>query len=401
MIDLSVLHLLAQATPAVDPAVVDRCLDSIFTPDDAALSCGNILSLQAAQAWDEIWQQKIGDASPEFIATINISRYIAAPAIGLWAIDAIKSVGRNMLAEWPRFFIIAVLVFVLYGNNATVARHMILATRSLINYQNGQILLLANEGNDYENQLAELADFGIVENEIVQFRSQCNGNTVNEEMLACLEAANTKADAALEEYKNEHGATRFTTRLEDYAKSLIKDPQATVAAAVSRTAAVAAGGLVGGPLGATTALATPVLGKVANSSISLATEGALAYSNKFAQHLVEASWLFTAVILPIPLALAFYRGMRGAIFGWLVSFLSLGLFKINLNLASSLIVGMIYTRGPGEPVLDLALMSLGVVVLALAMTAGGGLAIFTSFTTAIAGVATTFVNLAAIGIRRG
>ncbi|MEM9946139.1 MAG: hypothetical protein AAF810_08760 [Cyanobacteria bacterium P01_D01_bin.36] len=397
MIDFSIL--LAQvATPDVDPAIVDRCLDSIFSPDDAALSCGAVMSQQAAQAWDDIWQQKVAIASPEFIATMNISRYVAAPAIGFWAIDAIRSVGRNMLVEWPRFFVTAVLVFVLYANNGAIARNTILASRALINYQNSEILQLANAGNDYELKMAELADFGIVENEIVQYREQCNGITVNEEMLACLNRASQYADDALQEYINEHGTTQFATRLERYSDKLIKEPQAFIADVVSATGVTVAGGLLGGPPGSTLAgIAAPVLGKVANSAIGLATEGILAHTNQLVQHIVEASWLFTAVIVPIPLALAFYRGMRSAIFGWAIGFLSLGMFKINLNLASSLIVGMIYQRGPGEPVLDLALMSLGVIILALAMTAGGGMAIFAGITTAISGLTLGLVNIAASG----
>ena len=404
-LDLSHIGVtLAQFVPAepapsptvVSPEEVQQCLDTIFSPDNAALSCGNMMSVRAAQAWDEIWNQKIRNVSPEFVATMNISRYIAGPAVALWAIDALKSFGRNGLSEtWPRFMAMVILIAVLYGNNAAVARNTVLMARSLINYQNGQILELANAGNQYESKLEELADYGIVEREIIGFREQCNGITNNSEMLDCLTNAEVIADAALQDYYAKHPTGKFGARLERFAQRLIKDPKDFVGGVLGEGAAVGAGAVVGGPVGAAVVGGVVLLGKVANSAVTAASSGILANMNSLVQHVIEASWLFTAVTLPIPLALAFYPATRGTLTGWTIGFLSLGLFKINLNIASSLIVGMIYERGPGEPILDLALLSVGVIAMALGMTAGGGMVIFVGLTSAISSATFGIVNLAA------
>lgn len=391
-------HLLAQATPSGLSATSDdvqRCLNAVFTPNDTALSCGNLMSKRAADAWSETWQQKIGGASPEFLTMLNISRYIAGPAIALWAIAAIRDFTRNRMGEtWPQTFAVAMAIAVFYLNQGAIVRSTIMASRALMNWNNEQILLVSNASIRYEDKLSELADFTLVENEIVQYRQQCNGLTNNREMFDCLTRAEQMVKDDLDDYMARHGETGFTLQLQSYAKSLIGDPKEFVGGVLGEAGAVAVGGVVGGPVGAATVGGVILLGKVANSATGLAAEGILAYTSSLAQNIVEASWLFTAITVPIPLAFAFYPGTRNVFIGWLIGFFSLGLFKINLNIASSLIVSMIYGRGPGEPVLDLALMSLGVVILALGMTAGGGLAIFSGITAALTSLTFGLVNIA-------
>lgn len=390
------VHLLAQAA---EPEAAKGCLQSVFKASESvALSCGVSMSQENAAAWDAIWNLKIGEASPEFLSAMNISRYIAGPAVVLWAVAGLKGFMRNQLSEtWPQFLIAAVLVGVLYGNQASMVRSTVMATRALINWNNNQILELANAGNRYENKLTELADFTLVDNEITQYREQCNGLTNNQAMLDCLERAEQLADAALEDYIELHGETRFTIALRNVTKNLIQDPKEFVAGVIAEGGAVGAGAAVGGPVGAAVVGGVILLGKVANSATGLIAEGSLAYMTSLVQNIIEGAWLFTAVIVPVPLALAFYPGTRGVLTGWVIGFLSLGLFKMNLNLASSLIVAMLYERGPGEPVLDLALLSLGVVVLAFSMTAGGGMAIFSALTSVISGVTLGIVNISSPG----
>ncbi len=363
-------------TTAIDAATVQECLSSTFKADSVALNCGSTLSKYVAQSWDLNWQNKIAIASPEFIATMNLSRYIAGPAVALWAINGLKQLYRNGLSEsWGQFATIFFLVVVLYGNNAYLVRQTTLAARQLINYQNNAVLLLANSGENIEAKLSEISDYAAVEAEIIEYRSQCNGITRNEELITCLQGAEVRAEAAIERFLSGRGESRFSLRLKNYVRDFFSDPLR-----VAATASVPA---------------TAIVGVVANSAISLATEGILVAMNGIVQNLIELSWLFTAVIVPIPLALSFYPGGRSALVGWAVGFLTLGLFKINLNLATALVVSMIYSRGPGDAVIDLTLLSIGVVIMALGMTAGGGLAIFNGITTVIAGVTLGLVNISA------
>ena len=75
-----------------------------------------------------------------------------------------------------------------------------------------------------------------------------------------------------------------------------------------------------------------------------------------------------------------------------------------MNIASSLIVSMLYDRGPGAGTTDLMLLSVGVIFIASLMTAGGGYAIFngimTAVTTATLGIARLGVSAASGGIAR-
>ncbi|MGB7485191.1 MAG: hypothetical protein WA901_03305 [Phormidesmis sp.] len=384
------IHLLGQTAPP-DPDAVAECLDLTFDVDYVPFSCGSLISQYEKGSWDEIWALKVGQASPEFIAVMNISKYIAGPALIGWAITGIRDLYRNGLGEaWPKFASIILLAGILYYNNAAVGRNMIMSARALMNYQNEQIIEIANAGIEYEKKLQEIIDFGFVEEAIAIERDQCNGLTTNEEMLACLQNASVKVNATTDRYLTQYGDTRFTRRLKKYVKDTIDDPSELIGQAL----AVGGTAVLGGPIGGALGVGAIIIGKVANSASGWAAQGILASISSITQSLVELSWIFTAITLPIPLALSFYPGTRKVLMGWAVGFLTVGLFKLNLNLASSLVTSMIYARGPGAPVYDLALLSFGVIIMALAMTAGGGMAIFSGISTAIAGVSLGLISIA-------
>lgn len=377
-------------TPEVTQAEIDACNDAISNnaASSSGLSCGIVKSRKAAEAWDAIWSAKIGAASPEFIAVLRMSRYLAAPAVGLWCIESIQSLSRNLTVDWSKAFSILVLVSVLYGNQAYVARGAVLQARSLINYQNEQILLLANAGTQYENHLEEIKEYGLSDSLIKQYRTQCNGYSSNEEMLACLEEASRLVKLRIDNYEAEHGLNTFTARLRETALNQIERPTSILRTALKGAGAGALGGAAGAGLpgavvGAVAGTGIALIGKGINAASGMVAQTVLAATNQFVQILIESAWLFTAITLPIPLSLAFYSGTRSVMTAWVIGFFSLGLFKLNLNLATSLMVSMIYTRGAGEPLFDLAILSFGAILLAGAMTAGGGLAIFSAVTSAI------------------
>ncbi|MEO0869153.1 MAG: hypothetical protein AAFY17_12050, partial [Cyanobacteria bacterium J06642_11] len=287
-------HVFGQLTPENIDRIAE-CTSSIFSVDSFALSCGSELSEYVAENWDVNWQDKVGTASPEFIAVINISRYVAAPAIALWAISGLRKLYHNGFTDmWAEFAIIIVLVWMLYGNDGTVVRQTTLAMRTLLNYQNTAVLEVANIGENFEAKLYEIADFTQAEQRIIDERSQCNGLVRNEDLLECLQGAERRAQKTIDEYRARHGETAWGNRLTDYFSRAIQQ-------------------FTQNPTQLT------LVGIVANPLVSVALEGIMASLNGVIQSLVELSWLLTAVIVPIPLALAFYPGGRGALIGWFVA----------------------------------------------------------------------------------
>jgi hypothetical protein len=384
----------AQAAPVNGFGATFECLKGTFATNvnGSGLNCATELSKLTAQEWNAIWQAKIGTAGPEFTALMNISRYIAGPAVVLWGISAIRDMYRNGIADgWQRAVAIVILVFVMYSDNAAVMRNSTLAIRSLMNYQNEIVLELTNQDSQYESKLGQMADYRIVEDSITEFRSQCNGKTSNQEFLACLTEADQKAEAIIKEYEAAHPGSRWAQPLKDFLGGIIKNPMNSVSQAVAIGGATVLTGPVGG-------IATA--GVVTTAGSTLIINGILAGMNYLAQNVVELTWLFTAVIVPVPLALSFYPGTKGSLIGWAVGFLMVGLFKINLNIASSLIVSMIYERGPGAGTGDLMILSFGVIFVASLMTAGGGYALFNGIMSGVTAVAMTAVRVTA-GVATG
>ena len=380
------------STPIVSEDAIWECVNT--TTDTIALSCGDTLSTAQAENWDRMWNTKLGAASPEFISMLNISRYIAGPAIAYWFIYAIIKLRRNGLAEiWTDIVPVIMVASLLYTNNAQVPRQMILAMRSLMNYQNSQVIQLVNAANisdgmigEAEDKYKEIVDFDLMYTALTEERAQCNGETRNTEMLVCLENANETANELIEKFVEEHGETRFTSKLREFVTNTINNP-------MDRLKAVLTAELTADDI-------EKLIGKVANPLISAAMGGIMAMTNQIAQYIVELSWLYTAIILPIPVSLAFYSGTRKIFIAWIVGFLTLGFFKLNLNIATSLVVAMSYSRGPSEPAFDVILLGFGVLVMAFGMTAMGGMAIMAGINAAIGGITLGVVNFVARGVKR-
>lgn len=391
----SILAALAgPVTPDLDASVLEECLNTVFAADSVALSCGAAVSAARSAGWDAMWADKIGTESPEFVIMMNFSRYIAGPAIAFWFIYAIRQIWRNGLSEiWMEIAPVVFLALILYTNNAAIPRQMVLASRALMNYNNQAALEIANydvlldEKVGIEDKLREITDFALIKGAIVEARSQCNGYVRNGEMRDCLEIAEREAEALIQGFLAEHGDNRFTLSLKTYVADTISNPLEKIRNVLAE-----------GPQKLGENLGQLVLGKVVNSAATVGAEGWMAMMNQIAQYVVELSWLYTAIVLPIPLALGFYPGTRNILIGWAVGFLTLGFFKLNLNIATSLVVSQIYARGPGEPLFDLTLLALGVLVMAFGMTALGGMTMLAGINTALAGLTLGVVNFSAKGI---
>ena len=384
--------LAAQVPTPTNAELAKECISGVFSDSSAALTCGGALSKYTASQWDAMWAQKIGSSSPEFLAMLNISRYIAGPAVALWGISAMKSLYRNGIQDgWQQMASIIILVLVLYGNGAAVTRNLTLAARSLINYQNEQVLALTNQGFLLETKIAELTGYIADAEKIKEFRSQCIATVTDQELVTCLENANVQAQSAIDDYASRTSNGSLVDRLRQLTDDLIESPLASAISIANQTT----GAIVqNAPQGLSPALAIVQNIPLSSGIGALTSQGILAGMTYLAANIIETAWLFTAIVVPIPLALAFYPGGVSALIGWAVGFLSLGLFKINMNVATSIIVSMLYEREPSiNANLDLMLMSLGVIVLALGMTAGGGFAIFNGIMTGVSAVTLGIVNM--------
>lgn len=369
--------LLAQADPSVLDAI-GQCTSSFFSADSIALNCGAAMSEYVAANWDATWQAKLGQPSAEFIILLNISRYIAFPMVAWWAVMAIRRFFVNGLADGVLEFAVAIfLVFMLYSNTGQPIRQATLAVRSLVNFQNIEALRIANNLEQYEAKIAEVADYENIHQTLTDYRSQCLGLPRNEEVRECLQSAGVRADDAIADFMDQHS-----------------DGNGLWSDGLVRWAQVAIKSLL---IGSLPAPLTVPIGVFSNPPGNVFIQGLLATINGVVQNLVELAWLLTAIIVPIPLAVALFPGGRGAFISWAVSFLSLGMFKINLNIASALIVSMVYTRGPGDTLADLMLLSIGVIVLAFGMTAGGGLVLLNGISSAISTASLGLLRVSTMG----
>lgn len=332
--------------------VIEDCTSPFFDKNDFALNCGAALSQQMANAWNESWSLFIGEPSQIYIALVNIGRLFALLSLGFFIYKFLRATLADESYDTFSQLIWPLVVIILLSNNAQLLRQTSSTMRSIINQTNGQILEIANASLVYETHLNEVLDFGNAEKAIRDIRSQCNGITNNDQLVACLDQGHQQATAIVERFNAQYGTTVWGNRLANLVQTAISD------------------------LGENTLLAINLKGAVVNPLINLAIEAFLAALQNAFQYLVELSFILTAMLGPIALGLTLSPLGGIALYAWLISFLSVGLAKLCFNVVTAMLVTMIYQTGPLDPMVNMILLGLLSPVLSFAMAAGGGMAVF-------------------------
>ena len=205
------------------PSTVEECIKPIVTQDNFGLSCGTAVSEQMAAAWDEAWDIFITSPNGIYIALVNIGRLFALLAVGFFIYQFLRSTLANETYNSFTDLIWPVIVIVFLSGNAELLRQSSTAMRAVINQTNQQVLAIANESLVYEEHLQEVLDFSNAERAIRDVRAQCNGMTNNEQLIACLEEGQRRADAIVDSFNTRYGTTPWANQLLNRVQQSIAD----------------------------------------------------------------------------------------------------------------------------------------------------------------------------------
>lgn len=310
-----------------------------------------------AALWDEQWEFFMGGDLYAALAQLGILFAIGTLLL-MMIVFARQLLDSGAIAQPLESLIWPLLVAALLANEGTLLSDSTLSLRNLINSTNDRVLEIAAEGTEIRETYRQALGYSALEDWAGQILAQCQSLKTTEEQRACLR----------EQYD-------------------------TVRAEVERTNLFDGVPVVGGFLDR--------LGRAINESGPLGLLGAIQGSARTAQtklmfvgmqwafsNLLEASMLLTALLGPLAVGGSLLPVGPGgkAIAAWLTGFFSIGIAKLSFNIIAGVTAGLIVNSGPQDTLWFVLLVGFLAPILALALAAGGGMAVFHSLTNAAARV---------------
>lgn len=348
-----------------------------------------LVSRAVSASWDAVWDKVLG--GPLFGALNWFGTFIAMGCLLFWLVDWAKKLledesGRSFTEIiWP------LIVIILLSNGGHNMIGISRSIRSVAADVNTRVLDGIGGQLQLEEKLSAMSDYSSLKGKIETIRAQCNSSVDTEVLKKCIGVAEARADLVLAKYKEQYPDSGvFSRSLEEIKKASMEDPTAGVAKAAEK---------VGGAVGSVGKKAYNAARNVAFSGTTVVIEIFLIACQAAFQHMIELAMLLTALIAPIAVGSSLLPVGGKAIYLWLTSFWSLALCKISLNVITGVFALAIYQSGPEDTMTHALLIGILAPILAMALSSGGGMAIFNAISQAGAMVVGTAASVggAAVG----
>lgn len=324
-------------------------LDPVGSPIGGSDITGNALenSRVVVAAWADTWKDVITPDSVLYQSIANLAVLAALTTLGFWLYQFVKdwNEGRERKAFtdliWPMF-----LVALLAGGGAGLAQ-VTLGARDVIYKVNEDLLQVVHVEGSLEEAYEIVRNTAAVDALVRQKAAKCDAFT-GAEQTSCLERILPEIDKILASNSLEIMANNSL----EYLRSVVEgeaDPGEDLLGAISGTT-------------------TMVLTQVLMGAFSMAF-----------YNIIEASMLLTALIGPLPLGASLFPWGRKPIITWLAGFGGLGLAKISFNILVGLASQVVIESGLSDALWFPLFIGLLAPLLAMAIAAGGGIAIFSAF----------------------
>jgi hypothetical protein len=329
-----------------------------------------------AQAWDQTWNNVFSGPLYGILSRLGlmIAGFVIIFFVFQFAKNMLEDASNRPLSEliWP------LVVVVFLSNNGSLLGGLTVGMRNFINQENSQILQTTAAGLNAQAALNRIANFHSAQAKIGSLQTACDDIRDNTLLESCLKNVQQQANQIMSEIPIQELGGQWLQKLQAMAQAAVQNP---LAAAINGATAV----------NSLTLRVQSIPALMIAQAILIAAQGAF-------QTLVEAAFLLTGLLGPIALGASLLPFGAKPIWAWLTSFWSVGLCKLSLNILTGLIAQTTYQTGPldvGGLVLPIALGILSP-ILAMAMAAGGGMAIFNGLTSA----ATNIVSIVSYGLIR-
>ena len=303
------------------------------------------VSQAISEGWDTIWDTALN--SQLYTAVNNVGIALAVGTMVLWLFKFYRSLQeRGAAAEWTEI-LLPIVIIILLANGGANLKNATLGMRNYINSVNNSVLESVNAENDLNDSLADLAEFSSAQTQVAELRRQCDNLTNNDEITQCLQEQRVKADELIAQLQGSNLAPQWLQNVHQ----MVEDNFAPTATGIVRF------------------INTP--GLIVAEAIITAFQAAF-------QLAIEVSLLLTGLMGPVAVGTSLLPIGAKPVYAWITAFGSLGICKLSLNIITGLVATSIHEAGPDNIDTLSTAIALGIIspVLALGLSAGGGMAIF-------------------------
>lgn len=326
------------------------------TDATAILDAASNGSQLVVKSFDNDWQQLVSGSSPVYTAVVAISLSSSAILIAFWGIGWFREVTTYGLSwkiidqmTWP--VIVALLIGV---NNGAVLANTSLLFRGISNYMNAQILDITRNGVTLRSAIRETnMNQALAQALKIKFQ-QCeqlpaastdpdSGAVINPRQ-ECQKRESESAQRAAREY-------REANQIPSYPLTL--DP-------------------------------SKLVGQVLNSAVQGILYFIFSGLSAGFQYILQLSFLLAAYSGPVFVALSLLPIGTKPIYAWLSGWFSLGLILVSYSITVGMAASSIVNAEASNPLFLPLIEGILSPLLAVGIGLGGGLALFSGFTSAAA-----------------
>ncbi|MGB7440637.1 MAG: hypothetical protein WA919_06185 [Coleofasciculaceae cyanobacterium] len=292
-----------------------------------------------AEAMDNLWQEVLGGGL--YFAITRLGIFFAVGTLLLfivqWTRNLIEDDNTKSFSEviWP------LIVIVLLANNGAVLAEGTRGLRSIINETNQLLLETTSSTVSLQEAYQKVMGEAGAEAAIKSVVSQCSTIVDPQQQSECLANAATQAESIANSLP-----TPPSTGLAQFMQD-ITNPGEIVTKAIS-------------------------------STLGLALRGWLMAFGIAFQWVTEVSLLLTGLLGPLAVGASLLPVGAKPIYAWLTGFFSVGMVKICFNIITGLVATIVVNAGTNSPLIFAFATGLIAPILALALAAGGGMAVFNS-----------------------
>ncbi len=318
-------------------------------------------SAAVRQAWDYTWEQAL--QGPLWDAVVNVGVFIAAACLALWCLNFARQwledqTSPRALQEliWP------LIVIILLSNHGANLSLLCMGMRNVINGMNETLLTSVARGIDLEKTVSEIGQYDAASIQLAKLRSQCNQIVDKTKQEQCITLQTQAMGEILQQFNQQHPDSQYGKSLQDQ----IASAKQSIGDAINGAAIKTVNSIVFDPL------------------VGLVKLVLVAFQSAF-QQLVEVSLLLTAMMGPVAVGATLLPFGAKPLYAWFTAFWSVGLLKLAYNIITGLTAMAIYKTGQTDTLASAVFFGLLAPLLAFAMAAGGGMAVFGGITSVAAG----------------
>ena len=293
---------------------------------------GAAASSAIAGAFDQMWADVIKSGGGLYGALANLGMLFAVGTLVFWAVTYAKALLEDDYFKSAEEIVWVLVVTALLANQGQLLATGTLALRGIINQVNQTVLASTSSSvslqDAYKQIMQETGKTDVAQGLV----SQCATLADPDQQKACLD--NAKAQS--QQIAGGQQSSGFQKFLDD----------------------------VGGVL--------------QTNLLTMAARGWLMAFGIAFQWVVEVSMLLTGLLAPLAVGGSLLPIGQKAIFAWLTGFFSVGIVKLSFNIIVGLIATVVLNAGDSDPMVFAFASSILAPILALALAAGGGMAVFSS-----------------------